>query len=61
LWPPRSGGVSGKLDATADRKGGVFTVNAVHQDVPFTPAMNAEVDAEIAALAQWLGLDLRRA
>ena len=26
----------GKLDATADRKAGVLTVNAIHQDVPFT-------------------------
>ena len=26
----------GKLDAAADRKAGVFTVNAVHEDVPFT-------------------------
>jgi uncharacterized protein YcaQ len=50
----------GKLDATADRKSGVFTVNAVHQDVPFTPDMAAAVDAEIAALASWLSMDLRR-
>ena len=25
----------GKVDATADRKGGVLVVNAVHQDEPF--------------------------
>jgi uncharacterized protein YcaQ len=47
----------GKLDATADRKAGVLTVNAVHQDVPFTGEMSAAVDAEIAGLAAWLGLE----
>jgi uncharacterized protein YcaQ len=51
----------GKLDATADRKAGVFTVNAIHQDVPFTPEMSAAIDAEIASLAAWLGLAERRA
>ncbi|MFI6600219.1 DNA glycosylase AlkZ-like family protein [Nonomuraea sp. NPDC050536] len=51
----------GKLDATADRKAGVFTVNAVHEDVPFTQAVAASVDAEIADLAGWLELELRRA
>jgi len=50
----------GKLDATADRKAGVLTVNAVHQDVPFTGEMSAAVDAEIAGLAAWLGLEIGR-
>ena len=50
----------GKLDATADRKAGVLRVNAVHQDVPFTPEMSAAVDAEIAGLAAWLELEERR-
>ncbi|WP_154792588.1 DNA glycosylase AlkZ-like family protein [Occultella kanbiaonis] len=50
----------GKLDATADRKAGVFRVHAVHQDVPFSVAMATAVDAEIADLADWLGLDLAR-
>jgi uncharacterized protein YcaQ len=50
----------GKLDATADRKAGRLFVDAVHQDVPFTPAMAEAVDAEIAALAEWLGLALDR-
>ena len=45
----------GKLDATADRKAGRFFVDAVHEDVPFTTAMTEDVDAEIAALAAWLG------
>ena len=48
----------GKLDATADRKGGVLTVTAIHQDVPFTAGMSEAVSAEIASLAAWLGLDL---
>jgi uncharacterized protein len=47
----------GKLDATADRKAGVLTVTAVHQDVPFTADMSAAVEAEIDGLAAWLGLD----
>ncbi|MFB9853521.1 DNA glycosylase AlkZ-like family protein [Micromonospora andamanensis] len=50
----------GKLDATADRRAGVLVVNALHQDVPFTRAMTAEVDAEIDALATWLGLATSR-
>ena len=37
-----------------------LVVHAVHQDVPFTAAMTAEIDQEIAALADWLELDLRR-
>jgi uncharacterized protein len=49
----------GKLDATADRKAGVLRVTAVHQDVPFTGAMTAAVDGEIASLARWLKLDLQ--
>jgi uncharacterized protein YcaQ len=51
----------GKLDAKADRKAGVLVVSAVHQDVPFTPDMAAEIDQEIADLAAWLGLEQRRA
>jgi len=51
----------GKVDALADRKAGALVVNAVHQDVPFTAAMTAEIDQEIAGLAAWLELDLRRA
>jgi uncharacterized protein len=53
--------LAGKVDAIADRKAGALVVNAVHQDVPFTPAMAAEIDQEIADLAAWLELDLRRA
>jgi uncharacterized protein YcaQ len=50
----------GKLDATADRKAGRLFVDAVHEDVPYTPAMTKAVDAEISALAEWLGLSLDR-
>jgi uncharacterized protein YcaQ len=48
----------GKLDATADRKAGMLRVTSVHQDVPFTKAMTAAVDREIAGLARWLKLGL---
>jgi len=48
----------GKLDAAADRKSGVFVVNAIHRDVPFTKAMTAAVQHEIEDLASWLRLDL---
>ncbi len=50
----------GKLDATADRKAGRLFVDAVHEDAPFTSAMTRAVDAEIAALAEWLGLATAR-
>jgi uncharacterized protein len=50
----------GKLDATADRKGGVLRVHAVHEDVAFTKAIRDDVDAEIDALAAWLGLSVVR-
>ena len=38
-----------------------LTVNALHQDVPFTPEMSEAIAAEIASLAAWLGLEERRA
>ena len=50
----------GKLDATADRKAGRLVVHAVHEDVPFTPAITAAVNTEIDALAEWLGLEVAR-
>jgi uncharacterized protein len=50
----------GKLDATADRKAGRLFVDAVHEDTPFTSEVSAAVDAEIEALADWLGLVLDR-
>ncbi len=47
----------GKVDAVADRRTSVLRVNAIHQDVAFTPAMTAAVRAEIGNLCSWLGLD----
>ena len=47
----------GKLDAAADRKSSAFRVRAIHKDVPFTRDITKAVDAEIEALAAWLGLD----
>ncbi|MGK5737877.1 DNA glycosylase AlkZ-like family protein [Micromonospora sp. URMC 103] len=48
----------GKLDATVDRRAGTLTVNAVHEDVPFTASTAAAVRAEIADLAGWLGVEV---
>ena len=50
----------GKLDAQADRDRGELVIHALHEDEPFTAAVAAAVDAEIDALAAWLGLDLKR-
>lgn len=46
----------GKLDATADRKAAALRVTRIHEDVPFTARMRTAVDAEILALARWLGM-----
>jgi hypothetical protein len=46
----------GKVDAIADRKASVLQVNAIHEDVRFTRAITKAVNAEIEALAAWLGL-----
>jgi uncharacterized protein len=46
----------GKVDAIADRKGSTLRVNAIHQDVRFTRAITNAVQAELEALASWLGL-----
>jgi uncharacterized protein YcaQ len=46
----------GKADAAADRKASVLRVNAIHEDVRFTGAMKKAVNAELDALASWLGL-----
>ncbi|WP_340537967.1 DNA glycosylase AlkZ-like family protein [Nocardioides sp. GXZ039] len=50
----------GKVDATADRDAGVLRVAAVHEDEPLDAAVRAAVDAELEALAAWLGLGLSR-
>jgi len=49
----------GKLDAAADRTSGMLRVNAIHEDVPFSPTVAAAVRREIRALADWLDLDPR--
>jgi uncharacterized protein len=48
----------GKLDAIADRKASVLRVNAIHEDVSFSPAMTKAVRKEIESLAAWLRLEL---
>ena len=58
LWAAR---LVGKHDATADREQGVLVVDAVHEDGDWTGRMRDDVDAEIAALADWLGLEEVRA
>jgi hypothetical protein len=35
-----------------------LTVNAIHQDIPFSTDMADAINAEIASLATWLNLDL---
>jgi uncharacterized protein YcaQ len=47
----------GKLDAAADRKAGTLTINAIHEDLPFSPAVNNAVVDEVDSLAAWLGLE----
>jgi uncharacterized protein YcaQ len=47
----------GKADVVADRKASALRVNAIHEDVDFTRAMTRAVDAELADLAAWLGVD----
>ena len=46
----------GKVDATADRKASVLRVHAIHEDVPFARTVARAVQAELEALAAWLGL-----
>jgi uncharacterized protein YcaQ len=48
----------GKVDATSDRKEGVFRVDAIHEDIPFSKTLTTAVHRELRDLAQWLQLDL---
>ena len=48
----------GMLDAEVDRKREVLTVTAVHEFLPFDPEEDEMVRAEIADLAEWLGVEL---
>jgi len=34
----------------------VLRLNAIHEDIPFTPAMTRAVRAELIDLAEWLDL-----
>jgi uncharacterized protein YcaQ len=49
----------GKLDATTDRKASVLRVNAIHEDMSFSPAITKAVGKEIDDLGAWLGLEVR--
>jgi uncharacterized protein YcaQ len=48
----------GKVDAMADRKAGIFRVDAIHEDEPFSQSLSAAVHREIRDLANWLQLHL---
>ncbi|WP_426566113.1 DNA glycosylase AlkZ-like family protein [Angustibacter sp. McL0619] len=48
----------GKVDAAADRERGVLQVHAIHEDVPFSRQVAADVRREVEDLADWLELDL---
>jgi uncharacterized protein YcaQ len=50
----------GKLDATAERDAGVLRVDAVHEDGTWSRRLRRDVDREIEALADWLGLVVAR-
>ncbi|HXH79402.1 DNA glycosylase AlkZ-like family protein [Nocardioides sp.] len=46
----------GKVDVTADRRGGLLVTNAVHEDEPFSADRREAVQLEIESLARWLDL-----
>ncbi len=46
------------LDAEVDRERAALRVNAVHELVPFEPEEREMVRAEIAELAEWLGVEV---
>jgi uncharacterized protein YcaQ len=48
----------GKVDAMSDRKAGMFRVDAIHADTPFSKALTAAVHRELRDLARWLRLEL---
>ncbi|GAA3744596.1 winged helix-turn-helix domain-containing protein [Leifsonia bigeumensis] len=47
----------GKVDAKADRKAGILTVHAIHEDAPFDADTKDAVHGELDGLAEWLGLE----
>ena len=48
----------GKVDAAADRAGGLLRVHALHEDVPFTAPLRKAVDRELEDLGRLLGLEV---
>ena len=50
----------GKVDATADVEAGVLVVDAVHEDGDWSARRRSRVEAELEALAAWLGLSAVR-
>ena len=46
----------GKVDVTADRRGGLLVTHAVHEDEPFSADQRRAVQQEIESLARWLDL-----
>jgi len=50
----------GMLDAAVDKERNVLRVSGVHELLPFDPEESEIVDLELAALADWLGVDYER-
>ena len=48
----------GMLDAALDREREVLRVNAIHEFLPFEPEEDEMVRAELAELAEWLGVGM---
>jgi uncharacterized protein YcaQ len=48
----------GKVDTIAEHRAGVLRVDAIHRDIDFTKAQDADLDRELHDLAIWLQLDL---
>jgi uncharacterized protein YcaQ len=48
----------GMLDAEVDRERELLVVTAVHEFLPFDPEEDEMVRAEVADLAEWLGVDV---
>ncbi|MDN5726206.1 MAG: winged helix DNA-binding domain-containing protein [Propionibacteriales bacterium] len=50
----------GKVDATAQRDGGVLRINAVHQEAPLDEETRTMINDELVSLADFLGLGLEQ-
>ncbi|XVX19285.1 winged helix-turn-helix domain-containing protein [Actinomycetota bacterium] len=48
--------LQGRVDLKADRAAGVLRVQSLHWEDEVTPTAPAALEAELAAMAQWLGL-----